>query len=233
MENKMKQNKLLLIGCGNMGTMLATLNQEGWHVTTAQDNAGIVDVLRQEDPDIIVYDIMPQTSACLTCRDLRQVTNAPIILIADDPDPEIMIKNLDMGADGYITRPFSYRELMARIKALQRRVEMQTTAPAPSAESFIFRAGDLVIDLSSYQVTYGGAPVKLSRIEFNLLSFLIRFRGSVFTREQLLEKLWGNDYIGDTRTIDTHIWSLRQKIEIEPAKAKHLVAVRGVGYKFE
>jgi DNA-binding response OmpR family regulator len=229
-----KQNKLLLIGGGgNTGAMLATLNQEGWYVTTAQDNAGILDVVRQEDPHIIIYDVIPHNGTSLSCSELRRVTNAPIFLIADDVDPETMIKNLDMGADGFITRPFSYRELVARIKALQRRVEIQSTTPPLSAESFTFKVGDLIVDLNSHHVIRGGTPLKLSRIEFNLLSFLIRFKGSVFSREQLLEKIWGDDYSGDTRTIDTHIWSLRQKIEIDPAKSKHLVAVRGVGYKFE
>lgn len=231
----MKQKRLLLIGeNGGMNTMLAILSNEGWHIITAQDHSGIIEIVRREDPDIIILDIAPsETKAGSICCDLRRVTIAPIFLLADNNDPEEMIENLDMGADGYISKPFSYRELAARIKALQRRVELQSLAYQPTSEPPVLRVSDLVIDFSSHQVTHDGTSVKLSRIEFNLLSFLIRSRGAVFSREQLLEKLWGQDYEGDTRTIDSHIWSLRQKIETDPANSKHLVSVRGVGYKFE
>lgn len=230
----MAKNKLLLIGGdGSINHTLAMLSNDGYHVITAQDYTGLIDIVRQEDPDVIILDIALSQAASSTCQALRQVTDAPIILLADNADLEDLIKSLDMGADGYMSRPFGYRELAARIKALLRRVQMQSLAPKSPREAPVLRVNDLIIDLNSYRVICSGTPVKLSRIEFNLLSFLIRSRGVVFSREQLLEKLWGHDYDGDARTVDTHIWSLRQKIEADPARPKHLMAVRGLGYKFE
>jgi two-component system OmpR family response regulator len=231
----MTQSKVLLIGGdGSTDHTLAMLSHDGYRIIATQDHAGVTEIVKRENPDIIILDIvLPEDSGYSTCRALRQFTDAPIFLLVDNADIEDLIKSFDLGADGYMARPFSDRELAARIKALLRRVRMQYLANQPTDETLVLRANDLVIDMSSYRVIFNGTPMKLSRIEFNLLSFLIRARGVVFSREQLLEKLWGQDFEGDTRTIDTHIWSLRQKIESDPAHPRHLVAVRGSGYKFE
>jgi DNA-binding response OmpR family regulator len=231
----MTRNKVLFIGGdGSTEHTLAVMNDEGFQIIASRDYSGVADIVKRENPDVIILDIvLPEDGGYAACDALRQITDVPIILLVDNADVEEIIKGLDMGADGYMSKPFSCRELAARVKALLRRVRLQNPAAAPINEVLMLRADDLVIDLNSCRVINNGVPLKLSRIEFNLLSFLIRSRGVVFSREQLLEKLWGLDYDGDTRTIDTHIWSLRQKMEADPAHPKRLVAVRGLGYKFE
>jgi len=137
-----------------------------------------------------------------------------------------------MGADDYVTKPFSIRELLARVKALLRR-SRPTPEPSPGAGREVLRAGNLEVNSASHTATLGGNPLELKPREFDLLALLVAGKGRAFTREQLLERLWGQDWVGDTRTVDVHVRWLRQKIEADPSNPKRIITIRGVGYRFE
>jgi two-component system OmpR family response regulator len=213
--------------------LLATLKynflKEGYDVITAVDGAGALETARREKPDLMVLDIMlPGLSGFEVCRILRKETDVPILMLTAKVEEVDKIVGLEIGADDYMTKPFSMRELLARIRAMLRRAEM--ARPEPELKPAL-RIGDLEIDSARHRASLGGKTLELSPKEFDLLAFLAQNKGLVFSREQLLEKVWGYDYAGETRTVDVHIRWLRQKIESDPAKPKILVTVRGTGYK--
>jgi two-component system OmpR family response regulator len=213
--------------------LLATLKynflKEGYNVITATDGAGALETARREKPDLLVLDIMlPGLSGFEVCRILRKETDIPILMLTAKAEEVDKIVGLEIGADDYMTKPFSMRELLARIRAMLRRAEM--ARPGPELKPAL-RIGDLEIDSARHRASLGGKNLELSPKEFDLLAFLAQNKGLVFSREQLLEKVWGYDYAGETRTVDVHIRWLRQKIESDPAKPKILVTVRGTGYK--
>ncbi len=203
---------------------------------TAADGAAGLETARSDKPDLVILDVMlPKMDGYEVCRILRRETTVPIMMLTAKTEETDRVVGLEVGADDYVTKPFSMRELMARVRAMLRRTEMMKKeavsgagAPAPC-----FKAGDLEIDTARHKVSRGGVAVELSRMEFALLEFLARNQGQVFSRDHLLEKVWGYDFAGDTRTVDVHVSWLRHKIETDPAHPKHLVTVRGVGYKFE
>ena len=211
------------------------LNKEGYDVFTAQDGVQALDKARSGKPDLVILDIMlPRLAGDEVCRILRSETTVPILMLTAKSEEIDKVVGLEMGADDYMTKPFSMRELLARVRAMLRRADMMTRevvvgekAPPP------FRVGDLEIDTGRRSVSHAGLKLELSRMEFALLEFLARNQGHVFSRDRLLEKVWGYDYSGDTRTVDVHIRWLRQKIETDPAHPRHIVTVRGVGYKLE
>ena len=212
------------------------LIKENYAVVTAVDGVHALEVARAEKPDLVILDIMlPKLDGFEVCRILRKEITVPILMLTAKIEEIDKVVGLELGADDYLTKPFSLRELLARIRAMLRRVEMikqetlskEETAPQP------IKIANLEIDLTRHQVSRGESIVDLSPKEFKLLAFLARNRGQIFTRDHLLEKVWGYDYAGDTRTVDVHIRWLRQKIEDDPSHPKHLLAVRGVGYKFE
>ncbi len=211
------------------------LGKEGYEVFTASDGIGALDVARSRKPDLIVLDIMlPRLDGLEVCRILRREMTVPILMLTAKAEETDKVVGLELGADDYMTKPFSLREFLARIRAMLRRAEMMTAASsAQEATPSSIRVGELEIDLAGHTVSRGGTLVDLSHKEFDLLAFLIKNKGQVFSREQLLEKVWGYDYAGDTRTVDVHIRWLRQKIETNPANPAHLLTVRGIGYKFE
>jgi len=219
-----------------LGVLKYNLVKEGYSVVTAVDGAQALEFARNEIPELIVLDIMlPKLSGLEVCRILRKEMSIPILMLTAKTEEVDKIVGLEIGADDYMTKPFSMRELLARIRAMLRRTEMmrqEATSIKEGAPARI-KVADIEIDLARHKVSLKGTTVNLTHKEFDLLTFLVKNRGQVFSREQLLEKVWGYEYAGDTRTVDVHIRWLRQKIEAAPSQPRHLVTVRGVGYKFE
>ncbi len=213
-------------------TLRYNLRKEGYDVATASDGAEALDMCRGETFDLVILDIMlPRVSGFEVCRILRKGMTVPILMLTARTDEVDKVVGLEIGADDYMTKPFSMRELLARVRAMLRRSGMVGLEEA-GAETPL-RIGDLDIDTARHQVLCRGSQLTLTAKEHDLLVFLARHTGYVFSREQLLDKVWGYDYAGDTRTVDVHIRWLRQKIEMDPAHPKHLITVRGTGYKLE
>ncbi len=226
-------------------TLLETLEynfaRQGYDVLTARDGLSAVQVARRERPDAIVLDIMlPGLDGIEVCRTLRQEMPVPIIMLTARAEEIDKVVGLEVGADDYLTKPFSMRELIARVKALLRRVRLTREEMAPGADgqtavpverAMVF--GDLTIDLSRREVTRQGQKLSLKPKEFDLLVFLARNSGMVLSRDLILERVWGWEYIGDSRTVDVHVRWLREKIEDDPSHPTRILTVRGVGYRFE
>jgi DNA-binding response OmpR family regulator len=216
--------------------LLATLNynllKESYDVITAVDGAQALEIARNEKPELIVLDVMlPELSGFEVCRILRKEMTVPILMLTAKTEEVDKIVGLEIGADDYMTKPFSMRELLARIRAMLRRTDMAKLQPTGEQESL--KVGDLEIDIGRHQAFCKGSPLNLTPKEYDLLIFLARNKGFVFSREQLLDRVWGYDYAGGTRTVDVHIRWLRQKIETDPAHPRTLLTVRGAGYKLE
>jgi two-component system OmpR family response regulator len=210
------------------------LAKEGYDVLTATDGAAGCEAARSGKPDLVILDVMlPKMDGYEVCRILRKETTVPILMLTARTEETDRVVGLEVGADDYVTKPFSMRELMARVRAMLRRAEMMKKEAAAGSPEPSLKIGGFEIDTARHRVSRGGVAVELSRMEFALLEFLARNQGQVFGRDHLLEKVWGYDFAGDTRTVDVHVSWLRHKIETDPAHPKHLVTVRGVGYKFE
>ena len=208
------------------------LAKEGYQVLTAKDGLVALELAHRESPDVVVLDIMlPGLDGFEVCRLLRKDMKMPILMLTAKVDEVDKIVGLELGADDYITKPFSMRELLARIRSTLRRNEMMQ--PQPAKTENILRADDLVIDLGRHEARLGEKVLPLKPKEFDLLAFLMQNKGQVFSRDHLLEKVWGYDFAGDTRTVDVHIRWLRQHIEADPASPHRLVTVPRVGYRFE
>jgi two-component system OmpR family response regulator len=213
-------------------TIKYNLLKEGYEVIVAADGAEALNAARQQKPDLIILDIMlPKIDGYEVCRILRKEMNIPIIMLTARTDETDRIIGLDIGADDFMTKPFSIRELLARIRALLRRAKI--TEPGSTEDLRILKLDDISIDLNRHLVVVREQPLELTAKEYDLLVFLVKNKSYVFSREQLLEKVWGYDFAGDTRTIDVHVRWLRQKIEIDPANPRHLLTMRGTGYKIE
>lgn len=204
------------------------LKKEGFEVITAGDGETALRLAASEQPILVVLDIMlPGKDGFEVCRELRSSTSVPIIMLTARDDDVDKILGLELGADDYLTKPFNPRELVARIKAILRRVDQ-----ASQLDSRIISRGRIQLDLDRHQVLAGGQKVDLTPKEFELLNLLIKNPGRVFSREILLERLWGYDFFGDSKTIDVHIRRLREKVEEDPSSPTHILTVWGVGYKF-
>jgi DNA-binding response OmpR family regulator len=207
------------------------LVKEGYNVITATDGVQALEIARSQKPELIILDIMlPELNGLEVCRILRKDMTVPILILTAKGEEIDKIVGLEVGADDYMTKPFSMRELLARVRAMFRRTRM---VGPESAEEKMITIGNLEMDTPRRQATLSGVMLDLTQKEFDLLAFLARNRGLVFSREHLLEKVWGYEYAGGTRTVDVHIRWLREKIEENPAKPRRLVTVRGVGYKLE
>jgi two-component system, OmpR family, response regulator len=212
-----------------LGILKYNLSKEGYAVITAGDGNTALELARREKPDLALLDIMlPGLSGLDVCRILRREMTLPIIMLTAKSEESDKIVGLELGADDYVTKPFSLKELLARLHAALRR-----TAMAPPVTAGLITVDDLNIDLARHQVSRQGQPLELSPKEFALLAFLAQNRGQVFSRDYLLQKIWGYDYSGDTRTVDVHMRWLRQKIETTPGEPRYLITVRGSGYRFE
>lgn len=206
----------------------AYLEREGFSVLTAYDGKTALAIARKERPALIVLDwMLPEMSGVDVCRTLRQESGVPIVMLTARAEETDKLIGLELGADDYVTKPFSPRELVARVRAVLRRSE--GTAPAAGQ---VITVGQVSADLGRHEVRVAGQPVDLTPTEFALLAALIQSPGRVYTRLQLLDKALGDDYEGYERTIDAHIKNLRQKMEPDPAKPQYIVTVYGVGYKF-
>ncbi|MGD8626499.1 MAG: response regulator transcription factor [Anaerolineae bacterium] len=220
-----------------LDTLEYNLAGEGYEVITAADGLTALEVAREEQPDLIVLDLMlPRLDGFEVCRVLRRETNVPILMLTARTDEVDRVVGLEVGADDYLTKPFSMRELLARVKALLRRVrlireEMAGEQGVPETEQLAF--GDLVIDLDRREVLVRGEARRLKPKEFELLAFLARHPGMALSRDLLLDRVWGWDYGGGSRTVDVHVRWLREKVEADPANPERIVTVRGVGYCFE
>jgi DNA-binding response OmpR family regulator len=224
------------------------LVQEGYQVIIVADGSSALHAVRNEQPDLIILDLMlPGVDGLEVCRQLRREDTSatvPIIILTAKGDEIDKVVGLEVGADDYVTKPFGRRELLSRIRALLRRAdypsaaEEHLSAQDGDGESLSvsrtreLAAGPLRIDLASRQVNCRGQDLELQPKQFDLLTYLVRNRGTVLTRDQLLQNVWGYDYAGDTRTVDVHIRWLREKVEEDPANPKLIQTVRGVGYVF-
>ena len=202
------------------------LEREGYEVVRASDGIAALDCARAQQPDLILLDVMlPGLDGLTVCRTLRREMSVPIVLLTARSGEVDRIVGLDTGADDYIAKPFSLGELFARLRAVLRRGSRE-----PETKLL---AGDLTLDLVAHRALRGGQSLNLAPKEFDLLAELIRHKGAVLTRDLLLQRVWGFDFGGDTRTVDVHIRWLREKIEDDPASPKRIETVRGLGYRFE
>lgn len=208
-------------------TLALNLRQEGYEVLTAEDGEQGLKLARESDPDLVVLDVMlPKLDGLTFCRVLRRESDVPIILLTARGTETDKIIGLETGADDYIVKPFSLGEFLARVRAALRRGRS-------AAASTELQAGDLVLDLVGRRAVLDERQLQLAPREFDLLSTLLRNQGAVLTRELLLAQVWGEEYLGDSRTVDVHVRWLRQKIENDPSDPRRIVTVRGVGYRFE
>ncbi len=206
------------------------LRKEGFDVMVAADGQVAVDLFEQDGADIVLLDIMlPGMSGTEVCRRIRMTSQVPIIMVTAKDSEIDKVVGLELGADDYVTKPFSSRELVARIRAVMRR----RVPERASSDEGSLHVGDIAMDVERHVVTVGGDAVKLPLKEFELLEVLMRNAGRVLTRGQLIDRVWGADYVGDTKTLDVHVKRLRSKIEPNPAEPQVLVTVRGLGYKLE
>jgi len=212
-------------------TLAYMLTQEGFDVRVADTGPAGLEEFDRYGADLVLLDLMlPGLPGTEVCRQLRERSDVPVIMLTARDSEIDKVVGLELGADDYVTKPFSARELVARIRAvLRRRGGDQQEAPASSA----LEAGPVRLDADRHTVTVRGEAVALPLREFELLEMLLRNSGRVLTRHQLIDRLWGNDYVGDTKTLDVHVKRLRSRIEPEPAQPRHIVTVRGLGYKYE
>lgn len=212
-------------------TLSYMLTREGFGVRIASSGPAGLDEFERHGADLVLLDLMlPGLPGTEVCRRLRERSDVPVIMLTARDSEIDKVVGLELGADDYVTKPFSARELVARIRAvLRRRNDGTDLAGSPG----IVEAGPVRLDADRHVVTVRGDEVSLPLREFELLEMLLRNAGRVLTRHQLIDRLWGSDYVGDTKTLDVHVKRLRGKIEDRPAEPKHLVTVRGLGYKFE
>ena len=205
------------------------LTKEGYEVAVAETGPAALAAFEQSGADLVLLDVMlPGLSGVDVCRTLRQRSSVPIIMLTAKDGEIDKVVGLEIGADDYVTKPFSSRELLARVRAvLRRHGDVEELLP------LTVEAGPVRLDADRHIVTVRGDVVSLALKEFDLLEFLVRNAGRVMTRAQLIDRVWGSDYVGDTKTLDVHVKRLRAKVEEDPANPVHLITVRGLGYKFE
>jgi two-component system response regulator RegX3 len=206
------------------------LSKEGFTIETARDGREALEKFEKVLPDLVLLDLMiPIISGTEVCRQIRAKSQVPIIMLTAKDTEVDKVVGLELGADDYIVKPYSKAELVARIKAVLRRQGSEVT----SEISGVITAGPISIDIDRHLVMINGAATSLPLKEFELLEFLLRNKGRVLTRTQLIDRVWGSDYFGDTKTLDVHIKRLRAKIENDPANPVYIQTIRGLGYKFE
>jgi two-component system response regulator RegX3 len=206
------------------------LTKEGYQVTVADTGDGAIKAFDKEGADLVLLDLMlPGLSGTEVCRQLRTRSQVPIIMLTAKDSEVDKVVGLELGADDYVTKPYSKAELIARIKAVLRRGSVESTEKVET----VISAGPVEIDIESHKVKVLGEYVSFPLKEFELLEFLVRNSGRVLTRVQLIDRIWGSDYFGDTKTLDVHIKRLRAKIEKDPANPVFILTIRGLGYKFE
>ena len=205
------------------------LQKEGYDVTVAEDGYDAVEVFDKEGADLVLLDLMlPGQPGTEVCRQIRMRSRVPVIMLTAKDSEVDKVVGLELGADDYVTKPYSSRELLARVRAVLRR-----QGEPESDDASTVAAGPVHMDIERHLVEVADRSVSLPLKEFELLEMLIRNAGRVLTRGQIIDRVWGSDYVGDTKTLDVHVKRLRSKIETDPAKPQLLVTVRGLGYKFD
>ncbi len=206
------------------------LKKEGYMTLEAMDGESGLNMALNEKPDLVLLDLMlPKMDGFTVCRKIRESSQVPIVMLTAKEEEVDKVLGLELGADDYITKPFSQRELIARIKSNLRRLTMNENA---ARNGSVLKCGDLAIDMDRYEVKRKDEVIELTLREFELVRFLAMHKGQIFSRESLLEKVWGYEYYGDVRTVDVTVRRVREKLEIEPANARYILTKRGVGYYF-
>lgn len=210
------------------------LRSRGYDVEIASTGAEALRFVSDRAPDLIVLDLgLPDIEGTEVCRRIRENLQTPIIILSARGAEADKVNALDLGADDYVTKPFSPRELIARVRAILRRARVAEAGRPRAVNDEILREGDITINLTSYEVRKGDQPLELTPREFELLRFLMAHAGQVFSRESLLEEVWGYDYYGDVRTVDVTVRRLREKLEENTARPEYIKTRRGVGYYFQ
>jgi len=210
-------------------TVRYNLEREGYVVAVAADGRKALERFRSEGPSLVILDLMlPEMSGLDVCRQIRQISNVPIIMVTAKDSEADKVSGLELGADDYVTKPFSVRELVSRVRAHLRRAGMRADEP----EEDVLSGGPVSLDVAKHEVLVRGETVGFPPKEFELLETFLRRQGRLLTRDFLIEEVWGAGYFGDTKTLDVHVKRIRKKVEQDPHLPKHLVTVRGLGYKF-
>ena len=208
------------------------LKREGFRVQVARDGAEALDVFDAVRPDLVLLDVMlPKVSGIDVCRELRRRSSVPIIMVTAKGGEIDTVVGLEVGADDYVTKPYRLRELVARMRAVLRRRAGEGATTATAGEAFT--VGDVALDPERHEVVIRGAVVQLPLKEFELLELLLANAGRVLPRDTLIDRVWGTDYVGDTKTLDVHVKRLRAKVELDPSAPTRIVTIRGLGYKYE
>ena len=229
-ENATPPQRILVVedDSGMRALLLRVLKENGYHAIGLADGRAMWEALKDAPADAILLDVgLPGVSGLDLCRELRRTSGTPIIMVSARGEELDRVLGLELGADDYVTKPYSSRELLARIRAVLRRGGEVDEGEDPAT----LAAGPVRMDVERHVVTLGGEPLSLPLKEFELLEVLLRNAGRVLTRGQLIDRVWGSDYVGDTKTLDVHVKRLRAKIEADPASPTLLLTVRGLGYK--
>lgn len=209
------------------------LQREGFRVQVARDGAEALDMFDAVDPDLVLLDVMlPKVSGVDVCREIRSRSKVPIIMVTAKGSEIDTVVGLEVGADDYVTKPYRLRELVARMRAVLRRSPGDGDGPLPDDGAAV-EVGDVRLDPARHEVRVRGEEVTLPLKEFELLAILLDHAGRVLTRDTLIDRVWGHDYVGDTKTLDVHIKRLRAKVEEDPGNPRRIVTIRGLGYKFD
>jgi two-component system response regulator RegX3 len=208
------------------------LKREGFRVQVASDGAEALDVFDAIRPDLVLLDVMlPKISGIDVCREIRRKSSVPIIMVTAKGSEIDTVVGLEVGADDYVTKPYRLRELVARMRAVLRRRANDTATYELSGDAL--QVGDVALDPQRHEVTVRGEAVSMPLKEFELLELLLANAGHVLPRETLIDRVWGSDYVGDTKTLDVHVKRLRAKVEPDPSNPTHIVTIRGLGYKYD
>ena len=211
-----------------------SLTSEGFDVYGAEDGEKGLEMARELAPDLVVLDVMlPKIDGFEVCRMLRKDMDLPVFMLSAKAEEIDRVVGLEIGADDYITKPFSMRELVVRVRNSLRRRSLTASENTSSVSKEIIKSCDLEIDLTSHVIRLNGENLEMKPREFDLLVMLVSSKGRAFTRDQILERLWDHEYIGDIRTVDVHVRWIREKIEVDPGKPSRIVTIRGVGYRFD
>ena len=234
-EAATKETVLVIEDDGNLLRALQySLEREGYSVRMATEGESGLEAAREANPSLVILDVMlPRLDGFEVCRILRRDNDVPVLMLTARGEEIDRVLGLELGADDYVVKPFSMRELLARVKAMLRRSRMEQDGQARAASRQVFRSGDLEVDVDSHTATLGDKALSLKPRVFELLALLMARKGRILSRNQILDHIWGHNYVGDSRTVDVHIRWLREKIEEDPGKPRRVITVRGVGYRFE
>lgn len=212
--------------------LMVSLRREGFVVHVARDGAEALQKFGEVAPDLVLLDVMlPVLNGVDVCREIRKTSQVPIIMVTAKSEEIDAVVGLEVGADDYVTKPYRFRELVARMRAALRRAPSDESYDAPAEGALV--VDDVALDPDRHEVTIRGEPVTLPLKEFELLTLLLENAGRVLTRDTLISRVWGYDYVGDTKTLDVHIKRLRRKVELDPSDPQHIVTIRGLGYKYQ